>query len=83
MRNAEKKNERIQSKTKENEILGESKICGRWKITIAVGTRKEMAHPGEQPQGEENGEAPEKPEGEAPDGNGDGQGTPDGEAPSC
>lgn len=68
--------------TNENEILGEVKSVEDGKITIAVGTRKEMAHPGEQPQGEENGEAPEKPEGEAPDGNGDGQGTPDGEAPS-
>ena len=68
--------------TNENEILGEVKSVEDGKITIAVGTRKEMAHPGEQPQGEENGEAPEKPEGEAPDGNGDGQGAPDGEAPS-
>lgn len=68
--------------TNENEILGEVKFVEDGKITIAVGTRKEMAHPGEQPQGEENGEAPEKPEGEAPDGNGDGQGAPDGEAPS-
>ena len=68
--------------TNENEILGEVKSVEDGKITIAVGTRKEMARPGEQPQGEENGEAPEKPEGEAPDGNGDGQGAPDGEAPS-
>lgn len=78
---AEKKNDDTEQ-TKENEILGEVKSVEDGKITIAVGTRKEMAHPGEQPQGEENGEAPEKPEGEAPDGNGDGQGTPDGEAPS-
>lgn len=78
---AEKKNDDTEQ-TKENEILGEVKYVEDGKITIAVGTRKEMAHPGEQPQGEENGEAPEKPEGEAPDGNGDGQGTPDGEAPS-
>lgn len=78
---AEKKNDDAEQ-TKENEILGEVKSVEDGKITIAVGTRKEMAHPGEQPQGEENGEAPEKPEGEAPDGNGDGQGTPDGEAPS-
>lgn len=77
---AEKKNDDTEQ-TKENEILGEVKSVEDGKITIAVGTRKEMAHPGEQPQGEENGEAPEKPEGEAPDGNGDGQGTPDGEAP--
>ena len=78
---AEKKNDDTEQ-TKENEILGEVKSVEDGKITIAVGTRKEMARPGEQPQGEENGEAPEKPEGEAPDGNGDGQGTPDGEAPS-
>ena len=78
---AEKKNDDTEQ-TKENEILGEVKSVEDGKITIAVGTRKEMAHPGEQPQGEENGEAPEKPEGEAPDGNGDGQGAPDGEAPS-
>lgn len=78
---AEKKNDDTEQ-TKENEILGEVKSVEDGKITIAVGTRKEMAHPGEQPQGEENGEAPEKPEGEAPDGNGDGQGTPDREAPS-
>ena len=78
---AEKKNDDTEQ-TKENEILGEVKSVEDGKITIAVGTRKEMAHPCEQPQGEENGEAPEKPEGEAPDGNGDGQGTPDGEAPS-
>ena len=68
--------------TNENEILGEVKSVEDGKITIAVGTRKEMGQPGEQPQGGENGEAPEKPEGEAPDGNGDGQGAPDGEAPS-
>ncbi len=78
---AEKKNDDTEQ-TKENEILGEVKSVEDGKITIAVGTRKEMAHPGEQPQGEENGEAPEKPECEAPDGNGDGQGTPAGEAPS-
>ena len=78
---AEKKNDDTEQ-TKENEILGEVKSVEDGKITIAVGTRKEMGQPGEQPQGEENGEAPEKPEGEAPDGNGDGQGTPDGEAPS-
>ena len=68
--------------TNENEILGEVKSVEDGKITIAVGTRKEMGQPGEQPQGGENGEAPDKPEGEAPDGNGDGQGAPDGEAPS-
>ena len=54
---AEKKNDDTEQ-TKENEILGEVKSVEDGKITIAVGTRKEMAHPGEQPQGEENGEAP-------------------------
>lgn len=48
--------------TNENEILGEVKSVEDGKITIAVGTRKEMGQPGEQPQGGENGEAPEKPE---------------------
>ena len=60
--------------TNENEILGEVKSVEDGKITIAVGTRKEMSQPGEQPQGGENDEAS--------DGNGDGQGAPDGEAPS-
>ena len=60
--------------TKENEILGEVKSVEDGKITIAVGIRKEMGQPGEQPQGGENDEAP--------DGNGDVQGAPDGEAPS-
>ena len=50
----------IQSKQRKNEILGEVKSVEDGKITIAVGTRKEMAHPGEQPQSGENGEAPEK-----------------------
>ena len=66
---AEKKNDDTEQ-TKENEILGEVKSVEDGKITIAVGTRKEMGQPGEQTQGE------------APDGNGDGQGAPDGEAPS-
>ena len=79
---SDEKTDDSKEETNENEILGEVKSVEDGKITIAVGTRKEMARPGEQPQGEENGEAPEKPEGEAPDGNGDGQGTPDGEAPS-
>ena len=57
-----------------NEILGEVKSVEDGKITIAVGTRKEMGQPGEQPQGGGNGEAPEKPDGEASDG----QGAPDG-----
>ena len=50
--------------TNENEILGEVKSVEDGKITIAVGTRKEMGQPGEQPQGGENREAPEKPEGD-------------------
>ena len=70
---AEKKNDDTEQ-TKENEVLGEVKSVEDGKITIAVGTRKEMGQPGEQPQGGENDEAP--------DGNGDGQGAPDGEAPS-
>ena len=58
---AEKKNDDTEQ-TKENEVLGEVKSVEDGKITIAVGTRKEMSQPGEQPQGGENGEAPEKPE---------------------
>ena len=54
---AEKKNDDTEQ-TKENEILGEVKSVEDGKITIAVGTRKEMGQPGEQPQGGENGEAP-------------------------
>ena len=50
-----------------NEILGEVKSVEDGKITIAVGTRKEMNQPGEQPQGGGNGEAPEKPDGDAKD----------------
>ena len=50
--------------TNENEILGEVKSVEDGKITIAVGTRKEMSQPGEQPQGGENSEAPEKPDGD-------------------
>ena len=79
---SDEKTDDSKEETNENEILGEVKSVEDGKITIAVGTRKEMGQPGEQHQGEENGEAPEKPEGEAPDGNGDGQGTSDGEAPS-
>ena len=79
---SDEKTDDSKEETNQNEIFGEVKSVEDGKITIAVGTRKEMGQPGEQPQGEENGEAPEKPEGEAPDGNGDGQGTPDGEAPS-
>ena len=54
-------------KEESNEILGEVKSVEDGKITIAVGTRKEMGQPGEQPQGGENGEAPEKPDGDAKD----------------
>ena len=53
---AEKKNDDTEQ-TKENEILGEVKSVEDGKITIAVGTRKEMGQTGEQPQGGENGEA--------------------------
>lgn len=60
---AEKKNDDTEQ-TKGNEILGEVKSVEDGKITIAIGTRKEMGQPGEQPQGGENGEAPEKPEGD-------------------
>ena len=69
-------------KEESNEILGEVKSVEDGKITIAVGTRKEMGQPGEQPQGGGNGEAPEKPDGDDAKADGDGQGTPDGEAPS-
>ena len=51
-------------KEETNEILGEVKSVEDGKITIAVGTRKEMGQPGEQPQGGENGESPEKPDGD-------------------
>ena len=71
---SEEKADDSKEETNENEILGEVKSVEDGKITIAVGTRKEMGQPGEQPQGGENDEAP--------DGNGDGQGAPDGEAPS-
>lgn len=57
--------------TNENEILGEVKSVEDGKITIAVGTRKEMGQPGEQPQGGENGEAPEKPDGDDAKADGD------------
>ena len=60
-----------------NEILGEVKSVEDGKITIAVGTRKEMGQPGEQPQGGGDGEAPEKPDGDAKDSE-----DADGEAPS-
>lgn len=54
-----------------NEILGEVKSVEDGKITIAVGTRKEMGQPGEQPQGDGNGEAPEKPDGDDAKADGD------------
>ena len=57
----DKKADNSKEETNENEILGEVKSVEDGKITIAVGTRKEMGQPGEQPQG---GEAPEKPEGD-------------------
>lgn len=44
----------------ENEILGEVKSVEDGKITIAVGTRKEMEQPGEAPEKPEDGDA--KPE---------------------
>ena len=50
-----------------NEILGEVKSVEDGKITIAVGSREEMGQPGEQPQGGVDGEAPEKPDGDAKD----------------
>ena len=63
--------------TNENEILGEVKSVEDGKITIAVGTRKEMSQPGEQPQGGENSEAPEKPDGDDAKADGDAKGTKD------
>ena len=50
------------SKKEANEILGEVKSVGDGKITIAVGTRKEMGQPGEAPEKPEDGNA--KPEDE-------------------
>lgn len=61
---SDKKADDSKEETNENEILGEVKSVEDGKITIAVGTRKEMGQPGEQPQGGENGEAPEKLEGD-------------------
>lgn len=63
--------------TNENEILGEVKSVEDGKITIAVGTRKEMSQPGEQPQGGKNGEAPEKPDGDDAKADGDAKGSKD------
>ena len=58
-------------KEESNKILGEVKSVEDGKITIAVGTRKEMGQPGEQPQGGENGEAPKKPDGDDAKADGD------------
>lgn len=63
--------------TNENEILGEVKSVEDGKITIAVGTRKEMSQPSEQPQGGENSEAPEKPDGDDAKADGDAKGSKD------
>ena len=60
-----------------NEILGEVKSVEDGKITIAVGTRKEMGQPGEQPQGGGNGKAPEKPDGDDAKADGDGKDSED------
>ena len=73
---AEKKNDDTEQ-TKENEILGEVKSVEDGKITIAVGTRKEMSQPGEQPQGGENSEAPEKLDGDDAKADGDAKGSKD------
>ena len=92
---SDKKADDSKEETNENEILGEVKSVEDGKITIAVGTRKEMGQPGEQPQGGENGEAPsmldltgEEQEIAVTDSTvitkqsmGGGQGAPDGEAP--
>ena len=61
----------VSDKEESNEILGEVKSVEDGKITIAVGTRKEMGQPGEQLQGGENGEAPEKPDGDDAKADGD------------
>ena len=63
--------------TNENEILGEVKSVEDGKITIAVGTRKEMSQPSERPQGGENSEAPEKPDGDDAKADGDAKGSKD------
>lgn len=63
--------------TNENEILGEVKFVEDGKITIAVGTRKEMSQPSEQPQSGKNGEAPEKPDGDDAKADGDAKGSKD------
>lgn len=54
--------------TNENEILGEVKSVADGKITIAVGTRKEMGQPGEAPEKPEDGDAKTEDEKESDDG---------------
>lgn len=53
--------------TDENEILGEVKSVADGKITIAVGTRKEMEQPGEAPEKPEDSDAKSEDEKEADD----------------
>ena len=68
---SDKKADDSKEETNENEILGEVKSVEDGKITIAIGTRKEMGQPGEQPQGDGNAEAPEKPDGDDTKADGD------------
>ena len=68
---SDKKADDSKEETNENEILGEVKSVEDGKITIAIGTRKEMNQPGEQPQGGGNGEVPEKPDGDDTKADGD------------
>ena len=74
---SEEKADDSKEETNENEILGEVKSVEDGKITIAVGTRKEMSQPGEQPQGGENSEAPEKLDGDDAKADGDAKGSKD------
>ena len=68
---SDKKADDSKEETNENEILGEVKSVEDGKITIAIGTRKEMGQPGEQPQGDGNAKAPEKPDGDDTKADGD------------
>ena len=68
---SDKKADDSKEETNENEILGEVKSVEDGKITIAIGTRKEMGQPGEQPQGDGIAEAPEKPDGDDTKADGD------------
>ena len=68
---SDKKADDSKEETNENEILGEVKSVEDGKITIAIGTRKEMGQPGEQPQGDGDAEAPEKPDGDDTKADGD------------